>query len=141
MPRHRKQVDSLLISYLAAGKTFLEAAELAGCSKATVQRRWADPEFRKAVEQEKQKVLRAIRTDLCKAAMLAIQTLETLLASENESIRQKAADAILTHALGRGRPDETEGPKPEKVVKILYEIVDSTGTFAPENASKPPENR
>jgi hypothetical protein len=47
----RSQIDQLLAGELARGQTQAKAAEAAGCSLATVKRRWAEPAFRELVRR------------------------------------------------------------------------------------------
>lgn len=125
----RRDIDELLIGYLAAGKTLKEAAELVGCGERTVRRRWADPDFRRAVQQARRDMIEAIRGELRKAATLAVATLEALLMSDEPSIRLRAAAALLSsfqtlHPEAGTEPEEAQAG--EKQVKIVYEIVDCT---------------
>lgn len=64
-----------------------------------MRRHWADPAFRAAVLQARQGIVDAIHVEICKAARLAIATLEALLTSDDSWVRFKAAQVILTHAL------------------------------------------
>jgi hypothetical protein len=45
----RSQVDQRLAEELARGATLAKAAQAAGCSQRTAERRWAEPEFRQLV--------------------------------------------------------------------------------------------
>jgi hypothetical protein len=140
----RRNVDELLIGYLAAGKTLKEAAELVGCGERTVRRRWADPAFRQAVRQARREMVEAIRGDIRKAATLAVSTLEALLTSDEPSIRLRAAAALLSsfqtlHPEAGTEPEEAQAG--EKQVKIVYEIMDCTSDGSGQAVLDPPADK
>jgi|GEM_PF-4561427 hypothetical protein len=145
MPRHRRNIDELLIAYLAAGKTVRETARLVGCGEATVHRRLADPAFRRAVQQARREMVEAIRGDIRKAATLAVSTLEALLTSDEPSIRLRAAAVLMSsfQALHPEAKTEPEEPPPgERQLKIIYEIVDDTADLSAQAAtSSPPDDK
>lgn len=136
----RRNIDELLITYLAAGKTVRETARLVGCGEATVRRRLADPAFRRAVQQTRRGMIEAICGEIRRAAALAVSTLEALFTSDEPSIRLRAADAILhhLHALHREMYAEPEEPlAKERQVVVKWEIVNSDN-FDPAPPSSPP---
>ena len=79
MPRHRRNIDELLIAYLAAGKTVRETARLVGCGEATVHRRLADPAFRRAVQQARREKLVTLRENAVRKMLDGVTTLEDVL--------------------------------------------------------------
>ncbi len=90
--------DDALALALAGGKSQLAAAELAGVSRATVQRRLADPEFVSRVEAIRREWTERATGHLTEAAMEAVIKLRNIIASEGESsVHVAAARAILAN--------------------------------------------
>lgn len=93
--KSRLDVDGRLIELLACGASNSEAAKGAGVDRRTVFRRQQDPEFRSQVESFRDEMLSAAAGKLAKATGKAIETLESLLTGESDSVRLGAARGII----------------------------------------------
>jgi transposase-like protein len=87
--------DEELIRALAAGATVRRAAERAGVDERTVYRRLADPDFRRAVSEARDRTFDSARGQLAGLADRAIETLERLMESDKPSVALGAAKAVL----------------------------------------------
>ena len=121
--KRRPDVDRGIIQAIACGSTKMDAARINGCAVRTVDRRMADPEFRKKVEAFRSDVLSSAAGKLASAAGKAVSTLEELLGSKSESIRLGASRAILDSVI-----KITELTKVESRVQALEELFRSGGT-------------
>lgn len=95
----RSRADDLLAAALAAGATIQEAAELAGVSSRTVDRRLANPEFRARVEEIKGGLVGNITDRLTGQALGAVEVLVELFDNSIPRIRLQSAKAILDATL------------------------------------------
>ena len=78
--RGRQNADETLAVALAAGQTVRDAARTAGVAERTAHRRWADPEFRRRVDELRgQMVDRAIGRLAQLAAGKALDVMEACL--------------------------------------------------------------
>lgn len=92
--------DHELIAALAAGKTYEEAAKVAGVSRATVARRMQEAAFRREVERVRVEMFESAIGQLSGIASEAVQTLRKLLGGKTPpTVRLGAAKAILDVAL------------------------------------------
>ena len=90
--------DDRLISALAGGATIRDAAKSAGIGERTAHRRLADPTFRVRVAHTRHKMLDETVGRIAAAGSQAADTLRDLLTSPDESIRLRAAVALLKPA-------------------------------------------
>lgn len=98
----KRDVNELLQASLAGGSTFTQAAELAGVSKSTVQRRMSDPGFRAAVHAERDELVSSLRGRLLLGADRAAELLARLAeTAKSEQVQLGAARTILELALDR----------------------------------------
>lgn len=127
--------NAVILAALLAGRTLAVAAQLAGCSKATVDRLLTDPAFRSQLEAERMDLLRAV-TDRLGSEM--VNSVDVLVKIRDDpratwSSRVRAASRILD--LGLGRPsieiNQTTnvsaggGPQPaEMLVAFLGKLAD-----------------
>ena len=95
----RRRGDEQILSALAAGKSYREAAREAGLSYKTVQRRVADPLFRAELDDLKRNVVRQAAAHIANAATSAVAALEALLADRDPWVRLRAAAKILDTAI------------------------------------------
>jgi hypothetical protein len=94
--RGRSRADEVLLSALATGSTAGQAAKVAKVSERTVRRRLADPDFVARMESVRQEVADAVLARVSASALLAVETLNSLLeASQPPSVRLGAAKAVL----------------------------------------------
>jgi hypothetical protein len=94
--RGRRNVDDILLGALACGATHEGAAQKAGVSKRTVERRMKDPEFLARLQEHCSGMLRRSARTLTAAATEAIKTLLALLSSTiPHATRLGAARTIL----------------------------------------------
>lgn len=98
----RSAADELLALQVAAGKTLAEAAQTAGVSESTVDRRQRDPEFRKRVAELRAEVVASATARLSSGLTKAADVLTALLESENAGIRLRAAKSVYELVM-RGR--------------------------------------
>ena len=87
--------DLILIEALAAGRTHQQAAEQAGCSAKTVQRRMGQPAFTQALRERRAERLDQLATGLEASAATALETLNELMQSDSENIRIAAVRLAL----------------------------------------------
>jgi hypothetical protein len=88
--------DDSLFKALVSGCHIQNAAVIAGVSERTVYRRLADPEFRNQIDRARQSLRESILAKLTDAGHDAIGVLMELMQSgEDESVRMKAAKAVL----------------------------------------------
>ncbi len=97
--RNRRAVDAALIAALASGQTHEVAAKSAGCSARTVDRRVADADFRRRVQEARAAVCSRVADQLVDAAVEAVNELRALMRyADSDPARVSAARAILTLA-------------------------------------------
>lgn len=84
---------------LAAGKSASEAARELGVSLSTVQRRMADPDFRKFVADLRNQMLERALNRVTDNLTRAADTLVGLLEHDNPVYRLRAARSLLTLGL------------------------------------------
>jgi hypothetical protein len=94
----RSRADTLLVAGLAAGQSVEAAARQAGVSERTARRRLGDPTFQRALAEARRVVLAQALGVLVDASTAAARALRALLDAEGESIRLRAAVAILDAA-------------------------------------------
>jgi hypothetical protein len=98
----KRHHDEILISALAAGASYAEAARVVRTSKATVARRMAEPAFRARVVEEREQAVDRVRGVLAGAAPAAARSLlELAEEATSESVRLTAAFRVLELALRR----------------------------------------
>ena len=91
----RKNVDPLLVSALAAGRTVADAAKLAGVSENTVYRRKRSPVFRRKVSDAQAEAVSRATALLGELGTSAAIALGNLLKADSATARLGAARAIL----------------------------------------------
>jgi hypothetical protein len=87
-----------MLTALAAGATYAEAAEQANVSERTIRRRMADPDFRKRLSEARGQMLTLVVGRLTDYALDAVETLHELLVRGPDtlpSVRERAARTIL----------------------------------------------
>jgi hypothetical protein len=94
----RSHADTALLAALASGQTIEAAAKIAHLSERTARRRLDDETFQRALAEARRALLAQALGVLTDAATAAAQTLRTLLDAESESVRVRAAVAILDAA-------------------------------------------
>jgi hypothetical protein len=117
-------VDELLTTKLASGATFAEAAEAAGVSKSTVQRRMADPSFRAGVGAERDDLIARVRGGMiARAECAALVLMELAQSGRSESVRLGAARSILELALDtRRRFDHLSLDEAQRMIGRILEL-------------------
>ena len=91
--------DSVLALALSAGATTATAAEEAGVSQRTAQRKLADPEFRRQVAQLRAELMSRALDHMTKNMTRAADVLAGLLDEQNPAMRLRAARSLLTLGL------------------------------------------
>jgi DNA-binding NarL/FixJ family response regulator len=109
-----------LILALAGGATEREAAERAGVDEQTVHRRLADADFRRAVNQARDRMFDAARGRLAGLASKATETLQRLMESDRPSEALGAAKAVLEAGPRLRKSTECE----ERLSRLEVEDVD-----------------
>jgi hypothetical protein len=124
---NRHASDPLVLA-LACGRSYKEAAELVGCSKATVARRMATPEFRASVCVAREEYATMLRGRLLQAQPDAVSVLvELMVTARSDGDRIRAARALLEmHKRDRLGVEQAE------VERTLREVVDIAMTHIPE---------
>lgn len=93
--RGRRNADDALALELAAGKTLRDAAAAAGIGERTATRRWADPDFRRAVSRVRGDMLGRAAGELADGMAAAAKALRELLNCESPAARLGAARSLL----------------------------------------------
>jgi len=107
--RGRRNADDLLLMALACGATFEAAAQKAGVSKATVQRRMNDPAFQKRLQDLGTGMVKRSSAALTAGAMESIKTLLMLQGtSVPYNVRLGAARAFLEIGIRMREVTDTE---------------------------------
>ncbi len=106
--RGRENADAVLIAALAAGKTAVEAAALAGVSRQTVARRTADPDFAARLAAAKGEALGEALEFLRLLLGRSVGTLGALLASDDQRVRLRAAKVLLDQFTRMNQQHEIE---------------------------------
>jgi hypothetical protein len=88
-----------LAAALASGQSVKDAARTAGLGERTAYRRVADPAFRQAVSQARADLLARAVGVLADGATEAAETLRALLKADSDSVRARAAVALLDAAM------------------------------------------
>jgi hypothetical protein len=102
----RSHADTALLAALASGQTIEAAAKIAHLSERTA-RRWLDDEtFQRALAEARRALLAQALGVLTDAATAATRTLRALLDAESESVRVRAAVAILDQARAHVETDD-----------------------------------
>ena len=92
--------DAALVTALVSGRTYAKAAEAAGVSTRTVERRMADPTFRALVEAKRLELLDSALGLLIGSAELAALVLRNVAAKgQSDTARIMAATALLDRGL------------------------------------------
>lgn len=118
----REALNDQIIVLLAEGRSYEEAAALAGCSSKTIQRRLRDPEFALAVLDRRRERVRIITGLLVGASERAVAVLTEAMASPKTADRLRAAGMLL----GQGRRfhlDEVDNELPRRL-SILEAKID-----------------
>jgi hypothetical protein len=84
-----------LAQLVASGESVSSAASTVGCANSTAYRISADPRFRQRVDELRTESVRQALGCLSAAATAAVATMVSLLECEDESVRLRAATAIL----------------------------------------------
>ncbi len=94
----------LILSALLAGRSYATAAEAAGVSKSTVQRRMGEPAFRGRLASERAMLAQSVRDRLIATSVQAVDTLRQLMTDDSvaDSTRVRAAVAVVG-VIDRGR--------------------------------------
>ena len=91
--------DAQLVIALASGKTWSEAAGIAGVSEATVARRMREPEFRAELLEARARMVERSVGLLAAATADAATTLRRLLSNPQDSVALAAARCILEQTI------------------------------------------
>ena len=118
----RHHDESELICSLARGLPHAQAAQAAGVSVRTVQRRASEPAFRAAVADARRALVGEATGRLAIAAERAVATLEDLLGSDADSVRLGASRAILENVLKFRETEELT-----ERVRQLEQAIESVG--------------
>jgi|SRR5829696_2003060 len=94
-PARRMPGDEAIISALACGHPYSEAARVAGVSDRTVRRRMQDPLFRAEVEEMRRTVMEQTSASLAQLAGKAVPVLEECMNNGEPWLRQKTALAVV----------------------------------------------
>jgi len=101
----RAAQDELIIECLAAGMSYPQTGEIAGCTARTISRRMSDRDFARRVSRRRGERLQAITGQLTALADDAVAGLRELVASaQRDADRLRAIQLVLTFT-GRFRTD------------------------------------
>ena len=91
--------DPMIALALAGGQSIAEVAEQFGLSRRTVERRLADPEFRRLVAEFRGQLIATALGYFAENMTRAARTIGALLDSPQEHIRLRAARTLITSGL------------------------------------------
>lgn len=98
----RRAADTALIAALLTGSTYAVAAEQAGVSLSTVNRRMGDPGFQRRLQEAQEEAIKAVRRRATAGAQRALDTLMAIAENRDGAaadgcagVRAGAARAIL----------------------------------------------
>lgn len=96
--------DELIVAALAAGHSYAEAGQLAGCSARTIARRMSNPGFARLVADRRGEVVVSVTGRLTSLAAEAVEAIRSGLADESVRTRIAAGRLILdlTHKYRHG---------------------------------------
>ncbi len=117
--------DELIIGGLSAGLTHADAADLAGVSTKTVQRRLADERFVAEVARRRGQQVERVTGQLSQLSVRAVDTLESALGDESPTIRLRAADLTLNWLVRLRREADLERRIAEIELELASEGVES----------------
>ena len=107
--RGRQDADEALLMALACGATVENAAQKAGISRRTAQRRLADSAFRQRLAERRADMVQRTAGMLTAASLESVKTLLTLQASPNPAgVRLGAARSVLDMAVKLREASEWE---------------------------------
>ena len=92
----RAVADEIIISAIAAGASYSEAADLASVSERTVRRRMSEVAFGAEVARHRSERVNVITGRLAQLSEVALDVLEGALDTESVSLRLKAAEMVLS---------------------------------------------
>ena len=121
-----RKYDELLIIALAQGATSAQAAEAAGVSERTVFRRRDDPEFKNKWREANKEIRDQARSNIANLAWKAASTIGSLLESQSEQVRLRAARTVLEFG-SRIRSEEEVEVRLEALEKGLQYFVQERG--------------
>lgn len=105
---NKERLRETAVAALLAHPTYQEAARAAGVSESTLARWLREPAFAAAVREARRRTLEQAIGALSAATAEAVATLRAMLGAEGESVRVRAAVAILEHALRGAETQDLE---------------------------------
>ena len=96
--RRREAADEVVIEALATGRTYDQAARLAGCSPRTVRRRVADPQFRAELAQRRGQHTIELIGAMTALETTAVRVLADCLNGERPADQLKAVALVMSAA-------------------------------------------
>jgi HEAT repeat protein len=93
--RNRANARDIVAGHLAAGRTFVEAAQAAGVNDRTVRRWWEETAFRHRVCELRTAAVERSLGRLSDAMTAAADELRELLSAESENVRLGAARSLI----------------------------------------------
>jgi DNA-binding LacI/PurR family transcriptional regulator len=121
-----RRYDEALIAALAEGKSIAEVAKTAGVSERTVFRRLADPEFQEKWRKANKEIRNQARSYVANLTWKAASTIGSLLESQSEQVRLRAARTVLEFG-SRIRSEEEVEVRLEALEKGLQYFVQERG--------------
>ena len=97
--RSRAQADDLLIAALATGQTNENAAAAAGVSARTVNRRLAEPAFKRRIQSLRGELIARALGRVSDGIAAAVDVMRALLGAESEAVRLGAARSLIDACL------------------------------------------
>ena len=124
---HEDERDDLLIACLAEGWTHQRAADQAGVSTKTVQRRMGEPRFAAAVSRRRRERVERLTGQLITSSDTAVSVLNDLLASDDPKVKLRAVSLALGHASGfhRGEQERELARRQDEMDERLQEAIDA----------------
>ena len=118
--------DELLLDALAEGLSYARAGEVAGLSKASVQRRMNDGAFRARVQAGREARAEEAASLVEGLALRAAERVSALVDAESELIGLKAALAVLDRAEQRRQARET-GDRLGRLERAVEQLLEQRG--------------
>jgi hypothetical protein len=115
-------LDERLVLALGEGFSYGKAGEIAGCSRATVQRRMDDPEFRQRVFDARQATAEEALSRIEGLVGRAVDRLEEIVASANDIPSLKAVVVAIDRA-GASLQQRSLGDRLGKLEELVSQLV------------------
>jgi len=115
----RSRDETVLITALASGKTNQEASDLSGIPERTVYRRLKKPVFKQRVAEARDDIFQRVNGQLADINAAAVQRLDELIHSRNETVAIQAIRLALDHTRKQRESTQEQAAEGVKITEIV----------------------